>query len=227
MTLFSAPQAVLFDMDGLLLDTERIAMEVFARVAQQHQVAWSPELGLQLIGNGRLACTAILNEYYACEQTAEKLMLGFIADYPRAMTHQPPPQKPHAYALLQALQLAKIPCAVATSTPHELAKHKLELAGLLTFLPLVVGGDQVAHGKPAPDIYLKAANLLGFAPAHCVALEDSNTGARAALAANMRTIVVPDLLQPAADVAARATVLPSLKHAHQLLHDWKLFKDAP
>ena len=106
--------------------------------------------------------------------------------------------------------------AIATSSGAEYAEFSLRSAGLSGRFATIVTGDQVAHGKPAPDIYLEAARRLGCHPAECVALEDSDAGVLAASAAGMVTLCVPDLRSPSADAARAASqVLGSLDDARE------------
>lgn len=121
------------------------------------------------------------------------------------------PLKPGVHALLDALDRHGLRRAVATSTRRSRALPKLEAVGLLVRMDGVVGGDEVARGKPAPDIFLAAAALLGAGVGGCLVIEDSNAGVRGALAAGARVMMVPDLLEPADDVrASGATIAPSL-----------------
>lgn len=113
--------------------------------------------------------------------------------------------------LLDYLHASGIPTAVATSTNTDHALHKLEQSGILHRFTTITGGDQVANGKPAPDIYLKAAKSIDANPLSCLALEDSPNGVRAAIAAGMHVIQIPELVEP--DEALRSlghTVLGDL-----------------
>ena len=113
--------------------------------------------------------------------------------------------------MLDWLEGRAIPRAVATSTRRERAHSALERTALLPRFQALVGGDEVAFGKPAPDIYFEAARRLGANTASCVVLEDSEPGVRAALAAGMMPIMVPDLIPPSAElVALDLVVLPTL-----------------
>ena len=106
------------------------------------------------------------------------------------------PLKPGVLALLGALQAQGLPCAVATSTRTEAAVQHLETAGLGGYFQAIIGGEQVLNGKPAPDIYVKAAKELGADPAKCAAFEDSDPGALAAIASGAVVVQVPDMKQP-------------------------------
>ena len=130
--------------------------------------------------------------------------------------------KPGALRLLRALRGAAIPCAVASSTAHREVERRLERAGLLGLFGAVCGGDEVARGKPEPDLYLLALDRLGAAESgRCVAFEDSDHGARAALAAGLPVVVVPDLKPPEpASVSRFLAVLHSLDVASEYTQEW-------
>lgn len=125
------------------------------------------------------------------------------------------PLKPGLLALLDYLELQEIPKAVASSSGRATIDRLLAAAGLAQRFAAIAAGDQVLHGKPAPDIFLLAAQRLGVEPARCLVLEDSERGAQAARAAGMVVIIVPDIKPPSADIASlAAAVLPDL-HAVQ------------
>ena len=114
------------------------------------------------------------------------------------------PLKTGALPLLEALHAAGIPCAVASSSSVDEIRHRLGHVDVLKYFRSIAGGDEVTHGKPDPALYLLAAARLGVAPEDCIAFEDSENGARAAQAAGVRVVIVPDLKHPPEDVAARA-----------------------
>ena len=116
--------------------------------------------------------------------------------------------------MIDRLDEIGVPYAIATSTPHERAQASLRLAGLDNRFEHVIGGDQVKNGKPAPDIYLEAANVIAVSPRQCIAIEDSAVGVRASSTAQMYTIMVPDLKAPDAKTRRLVTeVLPSMDEA--------------
>jgi len=129
----------------------------------------------------------------------------------------PIPLKDGAAELLACLAELEIPVAVATSTESRRAMRKLEAVGILTHFKAIVGGDQVRNSKPHPDIYLRAAQILGVRPTKCLALEDSENGVRSAADA-VTVIQIPDIVQP-------STALRSLGHTIlQSLHDVRTYE---
>ena len=210
------PEAVVFDMDGLMLDSERAINECMARAASDLGHELPASLWLQMIGGGDGLCRRLLADRIGADATVELLaraeaMYDVVAD--AGIDH-----RPGIVDLLDWLVARGIPRAVATSTRRPLAMRKLAAAGLLPYFDAVATSSDVAAPKPAPDVYLLAASKLGVAPARCLVLEDSPTGVRAALAAGMTPVQVPDMLVP--DDAARALghrIVGSLGDAQRLL----------
>ena len=131
------------------------------------------------------------------------------------------PLKTGALPLLEALRAAGIPCGVASSSAVGEIRHRLGHVDVLKYFRCIAGGDEVTHGKPDPALYLLAAARLGVAPEDCIAFEDSENGARAAQAAGVRVVIVPDLKHPPDDVAARAHgVMASLADAVEHVPHW-------
>ena len=117
------------------------------------------------------------------------------------------PRKPGAAEILAALNERGIPLAVASSTPEARVRQHLAEHGFLPRFDAVIGGDRLQRSKPAPDIFLLAAEALGAAPERCFVIEDSFNGIRAAHAAQMRPIMVPDMLPPTEEIAAMAEIV--------------------
>ena len=205
------PAAVIFDMDGLLLDTERLAARAWGAAAAALGVEFDMTLALAMVGRNFADCTSIVRTHYGADYPVDALLGRWHATYDGIVEREGLVLKPGVHELLDWLEQHAIPRAVATSTRVERARSKLLRTALLPRFDGVVGGDEVACGKPAPDIYAEAARRLGAEAADCVALEDSAPGIRAALAAGMTPIMVPDLLPPPADLLAiDLLVLPPL-----------------
>lgn len=184
-----------FDMDGLLLDTERLSRDAYRSTRDWAGLPPDDGLFLSLVGlnsrDGDARLDAELSDLTDLVRFRAAWREAFTTSLAAAV-----PLKAHARDVLEALASRGVPLAVATSTRAEVADERLSRAGLRRYFQLLVGGDQIENGKPAPDIYLKATALLGLPPARCAAFEDSAHGVRAAVAAGLLTVQVPDLIRP-------------------------------
>lgn len=213
------PAAVIFDMDGLMLDSERAILESLRAAALDHRADIDPDWWLCLIGHTEAVCRARLGAHIG-DVATDALLANGHARYV-AMAEAGLPHRPGVVALLELLVAHDIPRAVATSTRSPLAQRKLEAAGLSKYFDVVCTSSDVAHPKPAPDVYLLAAERIGVPPAQCLVLEDSPTGVRAALAAGMTAVQVPDLLAPDDDARALGhRIVGSLEEAQALIAPW-------
>lgn len=209
-------EGVVFDMDGLLLDTEAVQKNAMREAAR--------ELGFPLPdaviratvgvhrGRNRVTLREALGDGFPLD--------AFYAEVDRrfdVVIDAGAPLRPGVHELLDLLEAAGVPRAVATSTDAPYAQRRLRSAGILERFAAVVTVGDVARPKPAPDPYLRAAALLGARPGQCLALDDSNNGVRSALAAGLVTIMVPDLVGPEPDIAGRVATLPSLMAVADLL----------
>lgn len=210
-TLVRRPRAVVFDMDGLMLDTEPLAARAWSERAAALGVEFDAALALRLVGRNFADCTTLIRTHYPTPYPVDELLAGWHAAYDAIVERDGLALKAGVHEVLDWLDDVRLPRAVATSTRRARAQAKLEQAGLLHRIDALVGGDEVHRGKPAPDLPLEAARRLGVAAADCVVLEDSEPGVRAALAAGMTVFMVPDLVEPTDElVAAGALVVQSL-----------------
>jgi HAD superfamily hydrolase (TIGR01509 family) len=205
------PAAVIFDMDGLLLDSEPLAARAWADAAAALDVEFDMTLTPAMVGRDFADCAALVRAHYDAGYPVDALLGRWHATYDEIIEREGVTAKPGVDELIDWLELHSIPCAVATSTRRDRARSKLLRTALLPRFREIVGGDEVARGKPAPDIYVEAARRIGMSARDCIVLEDSEPGIRAALAAGMIPIMVPDLLLPSVDLLALdLMVLPTL-----------------
>jgi HAD superfamily hydrolase (TIGR01509 family) len=209
------PAAVIFDMDGLMLDTEPLAARAWSDAAAALGVDFDMALAQLMVGRNFVDCAAMVRARYGADYPVDALLGRWHATYDDIVEREGLTLKPGVGELLVWLERHAVPRAVATSTRRERARAKLSRTSLLPRFHEIVGGDEVPQGKPAPDIYLEAARRLGAIAGTCLVLEDSEPGVRAALAAGMMPIMVPDSHPPSADlVAIGLLVLPTL---HEVL----------
>ena len=203
------PAAMLFDMDGLLLDTERLIRDVMIAVMADAGFAMTHNDFAALIGLPEAASRLWTKARFAGLDYAA--MRAAVAAQITAQWGPRRPLKPGAAEFLAQVHSAGIPAMLVTSTAQRQAHSHLHHAGLRDHFVAIVGGDDVANGKPHPEPYLAAAAHLGLAPAHCLALEDSHNGVISAHAAGVPVIMVPDLLPATPAIQARAlAVAPDL-----------------
>jgi len=190
------PLGAIFDCDGLLADTETPDYDAWRQIYEEQGLYLPVELWAQSIG---MAKGHDLNDWHA--PLAERVGPGYDreavqarrrAHYQVAIGRLTP--MPGVLALLDALDEAQIPCAVASNSEREWVDRVLGITGLTSRFRAIATADEVTHSKPAPDVYLLAAERLGVTPEHCVAFEDSPRGLAAAHAAGMFTVAVPTAL---------------------------------
>ena len=215
------PAALAFDMDGLLLDTERIARDAFEAACRE--AGWpSPDRAVyaRCIGGRGENEGAILRAGYGPDFPWEAVRDGWRRRYRDHVEQRAVPVKPGALELLSYCRENGIPCGLATSTRSELARTKLALAGLDRYFAVRVTGDMVRRGKPEPEPYLTVADRLGAPPGQCWAFEDSSAGVRSACAAGFEVFQVPDLVPPHPELRRLGhTVLCSLHDAIDALRE--------
>ena len=212
--------AIIFDMDGLMLDTERIAQQAWRAAGAEWDYTLPDAVYLSVVGRTVRDTEASFLEAFGPE-------FPFRAMYDRKqeitddlIAQHGIPTKPGLWELLEQIESLGLAKAVATSTARPRATQKLTLTRLIDRFPFIVCGNEIPRGKPAPDIFLSAAEKLNVSPQHCLVLEDSEAGIKAAHAAGMTPVMVPDMKQPSPEIQTLAfRVLDSLHAVRPLLHD--------
>lgn len=198
----------IFDQDGLLFDTESIF--------QSSWIAAGRELGVDVpetythavcgLGRGRLP---EMVKRYMPSLDPETYISRALAIASKRQLSETPTLKPGVREILEFYREHHIKMAIASSSTREVVTHNLESSGIRKYFSAVVTGEDVTNGKPAPDIFLLAADRLQLPPSRCVVYEDALTGIRAAHAAGCRAVMIPDRLQPTPEIRTICTVYPS------------------
>ena len=207
--------AIIFDMDGTLLDTEMVFKQIVWDVSTELGFEMTDGIHHAMVGSSHETTNRLLVEAYGVsfpytifDEKCRVLM--------KAKMNETVPVKTGVHELLAELKARRIPAAVATSSRAPHAIGHLGGAGILSMFDTVVTRDDVINPKPHPEPYLMAAQRLGIEPSLCIAVEDSHTGVRAAHAAGLQTIMVPDIVAPSEEISALcAAVMDSL---HDLRH---------
>ena len=204
-------QAVVFDMDGVIFDTERLVIEFWKEVAKKHNIPNVEHTCIQCLGTNRVRTREIFLENYGADFPYDPYRTEVTELFNTHYKSVPLPTKPGVRELLSYLQEQDIKVGLASSTAQHLVRDEIGTAGLLPYFQTLVCGDMVEHSKPAPDIFLKACEILNADPTKSIAIEDSFNGIRSAHCAGMTPIMVPDQVQPTDEIRTLAFhVMPSL-----------------
>ena len=210
-------QAFIFDMDGLMFDTERVFIGAWDYAGEKMGFGKAGYMCLRTLGMNTPACEQAWRDEFGADVDVRKLWdysREYLEDY---YSKYAVSVKPGLYDLLTYLRSQGCKLAVASSTKRAKVEKNLADTGVHEYFDVVIAGDMVERSKPEPDIYLRAAAELGVKPEECIALEDSRNGLLSAHAAGMRVIMVPDLWQP--DETVKQFIVG---HFESLLHvrDW-------
>ena len=197
----SLPEAVLLDMDGLLLDTEKVAQRAFFSSCEHVNFSCHIDDYAQLTGHGSVLRDKLLANILPKDIDMKAFNHHWWESFHHILSEEVPVKK-GAMEFLEYVYSQDIKIVVATSSFTESAEMLLSRAKLRPFIGLIVGGDQVKNAKPAPDIYLKAASSVNVPAQNCMAFEDSDVGTMAAHAAGVPVVQIPDINEPTQECIA-------------------------
>jgi HAD superfamily hydrolase (TIGR01509 family) len=187
---------IVFDVDGVLFDTEALGRRVWREVGQALGWTGPEEQYLDFVGRNRADTLSILTQRFGPEFPGKLFLQTCSQRAMELMEQEGVPLKPGVHEILDALTAQNIPLALATSTYRDRTLYRMGRTGLTHYFGSITTGDQVVHSKPDPEIYLLACREAGFAPARTLAVEDSRNGILSAHAAGMQVVMVPDLIPP-------------------------------
>lgn len=186
--------AVIFDMDGVIFDSERLVLSCWEKVGEKYGFQGIREVFMPCIGTNATRTREIVMDYYGEDFPYEKFREEASVLFHERVDCDGLPIKKGVRELLDYLKAQDIPAAVASSTRLEVVADELRQAGLYEYFKIVMGGDQLKRSKPEPDIYLMTCDKMGVVPGRAYAIEDSYNGIRSSYSAGMRPIMVPDML---------------------------------
>lgn len=203
--------AVIFDMDGVIFDSERIYVDGWRKVATENNIPDIESILFRVIGVNEISTERIFIDRYG-NNFSYPLCRKKVSEYFHKKCSNGISLKPGVNEILSFLKRNQIPIALASSTNLKTVTSELSNVGIIHFFDSVIGGDMIANSKPEPDIFLAAANKLGVPQSSCYVLEDSYNGIKAAAAAHMHPIMIPDLLPPNEEMQRIAEVILTSLH---------------
>lgn len=195
-------KAVIFDMDGVIFDSERVICDLWLEIAKENDIPGIEELMLKCIGLNDKATDDLFTNTYGDRFPYAEFKKQISVEYHSRYDGGRLPMKPGVKELLSFLKANNVKTALASSTKVETVTNQLRDAKILDYFDVVIGGDMVKNSKPNPEIFLKAAEKLGVDPKEAYIIEDSFNGIKAAHAANAFPVMVPDMLEPNEEISA-------------------------
>ena len=206
----SLSKTIVFDMDGVLLDSERLVMNIWILLGEKYNYSGIEQAMIECLGTNREETRQIMERIYGEDFPYEDFRSEAKEMFMEHTKKDGVPLKPGARELLQFLKINGWRIGLASSTSGDTVKNELQTVGLYDFFEAVVSGEMVRESKPHPEIYFKACELLDVDPKQAIAVEDSKNGVRSAAMAGMKVILVPDIVEPDEDSQRLA---------------WKMFPD--
>ncbi len=196
------PSAVIFDMDGLMFDTENLTIPLWDIAGKPFGYNITYDIVLRMVGISAEKARLVMYEEFGTNFPYDTIRIEFRRLVQEEVDKNGVPLKPGLIYLLDRLSAAKIPFGVATSSRTATATNMLSKAGIIDRFAAITCGEEVTNGKPAPDIFLLAAKKLGHPPSTCVGFEDSPPGLLGLHTAGIRSIFIKDLIEPSPEVLA-------------------------
>lgn len=210
-------KGAIFDMDGLMFDTERLWQKNWHAIADEMGVVLDPQFGKDICGTSGKLMSSVVEKYYHVADGSG--IAKECTDRVHADLEKEVPEKPGIHEILKWLKEKGFRIAVASSSPRELIERNLRMTDTLQYIDCCCSGTEVKHGKPAPDLFLLAAQQIGIDPSECYVFEDAYNGIRAAYAAGTKGIMVPDTQEPDGEMKEKAHAI-----CHDLLEALEILK---
>ena len=199
--------AVIFDMDGVIFDSERLVLVCWEKVSEKYGIQGIEEVFMPCIGTNAEKTKEVVLDHYGQDFPFEEFRKEASVLFHEDVNRNGLPVKKGVRELLVYLKEREIPTAVASSTRLEVVTGELKQAGLYEYFKAVMGGDQLKRSKPEPDIYLMTCEKLGVNPGQAYAIEDSYNGIRSSYSAGMKPIMVPDMLPATEEMLQKSIVV--------------------
>ncbi len=211
---------VIFDMDGVIFDTERLYIECIRPAAEKYGITGIEDAARACIGLTDVETKRLMRERFGEDAPLKAIEQEAFKAFQKRYEEEGLTVKDGVVELLEYLKQAGARIAIGSSTEHDIVEMELRDAGLLEYFDVLACGDMVQHSKPEPDVFLLAAELLDAEPADCIIIEDSFNGVTAARRAGATVYMVPDLLEPTAEIRAMADkVFGSLHEVKEWLEE--------
>lgn len=191
-------KGAIFDMDGVLFDTERLYQDIWQELAREHGVELGSGFVKDISGTNGSRMLKTVEKYYRVSDGTAIVETCMRRMKEELSVHVP--VKEGVFEILKFLKAKEIRTAVASSTAKERIEENLQRSGIRDYFMEIVSGSEVKNGKPAPDIFLCAAERIGLSPQECFVFEDSENGVRAGFFAGCATIMIPDLIEPETEI---------------------------
>lgn len=200
-------KGAIFDMDGLMFDSERLVCNIWQEMMDENGYEYSVDIFKNTIGLRRDKTKEFYISLYGSDFDYDGFKIKSRERFYERIERDGVPVKKGLFELLDYLKANNIKMAVATSTSAKTAVKVIKKAGVYEYFDSFVCGDDVKNGKPHPEVFLTAAQRIGVAPYECIAFEDSINGIKSAFDANMTTVMVPDFLQPTDEIKGKISFL--------------------